>query len=87
MMLSIITAVIIGLLMGAVVYGIDLLIHGKNLIVLGLNLVFGALGAYSGTYLVSYGPHVLGVDILPTLVGGIVISFVLTYAMRRFILR
>jgi hypothetical protein len=86
-MLTIITAVVIGLLMGALVYGIDFFIHGKNLIVLGLNLVFGALGACSGTYLVSYGPHVLGVDILPTLVGGIVLSLVITYAMRRFILR
>ncbi|KRM54504.1 hypothetical protein [Lacticaseibacillus sharpeae] len=86
-MLSIITSVIVGLLMGALVYGLDYLLHGKSLIILGLDLVIGALGSYSGTYLVNYGPHLLGVDVLPTLVGGIVLSFVVTYAMRRFVLR
>ncbi|WP_054676941.1 hypothetical protein [Lacticaseibacillus sharpeae] len=67
-MLSIITSVIVGLLMGALVYGLDYLLHGKSLIILGLDLVIGALGSYSGTYLVNYGPHLLGVDVLPTLV-------------------
>ncbi|WP_225047688.1 hypothetical protein [Lacticaseibacillus kribbianus] len=86
-MLSIITAVIIGLIMGALVYVIDSLIHGRSLAVLGLDLVFGALGSYSGTYLVSYGPQLLGVDLLPTLAGGLVLSFVVTYAVRRFVLR
>jgi uncharacterized membrane protein YeaQ/YmgE (transglycosylase-associated protein family) len=85
-MLTIITAVIVGALMGALVYGFDYLIHGQNMAILLTNFIFGALGSYSGTYLVNYGPHVLGVDILPTLAGGIVLSFVMTYAIRRFIL-
>jgi uncharacterized membrane protein YeaQ/YmgE (transglycosylase-associated protein family) len=86
-MLSIITAVIIGLVMGAIVYGADRLIHTKSFVVLGFDLVFGALGAYSGTYLVNYGPRLLGVDLLPTLAGGIVLSFVVTYALRRFVFK
>lgn len=86
MLLSIITAVIVGLAMGAVVYAIDRFFHNKNIVMLGLDLAFGALGSYSGTYLVNYGPHLLGVDILPTLVGGLVLSFVVTYGVRKFVL-
>lgn len=86
MLLSIITAVIVGLAMGAVVYAIDRFFHEKNIIMLGLDLIFGALGSYAGTYLVNYGPHRLGVDILPTLAGGLVLSFVVTYGVRKFVL-
>lgn len=87
MLLSITTAVIVGLVMGAVVYAIDRIWHEKSFILLGLDLVFGALGSYSGTYLVNYGPHLLGIDLLPTLAGGLVLSFVVTYAVRKFIFR
>lgn len=86
-MLTIITASLIGLIMGTLVYVIDQLMHTKNIVMLGLDLIFGALGGYSGTYLVNYGPHLLGIDILPTLAGGLVLSFIVTYALRRFILR
>lgn len=87
MLLSITTAVIVGFVMGAVVYAIDRIWHEKSFILLGLDLVFGALGSYSGTYLVNYGPHLLGIDLLPTLAGGLVLSFVVTYAVRKFIFR
>lgn len=87
MLLSILTAVVVGFVMGAVVYAIDRIWHEKSLILLGLDLGFGALGSYSGTYLVNYGPHLLGIDLLPTLAGGLVLSFVVTYAIRKFIFR
>lgn len=87
MLLAILTAVIVGFAMGAVVYAIDRSWHEKSLILLGLDLVFGALGSYSGTDLVNYGPHLLGIDLLPALAGGLVLSFVVTYAVRKFILR
>ncbi|MFD1399100.1 hypothetical protein ACFQ41_07240 [Lacticaseibacillus suilingensis] len=42
MLLSILTAVVVGFVMGAVVYAIDRIWHEKSLLLLGLDLGFGA---------------------------------------------
>lgn len=48
-------------------------------------LAFGALGAVSADQLLVYGPTFLGVSILPSIVGGLVLAFVAAYPMKRWL--
>ncbi|MFC4771300.1 hypothetical protein [Enterococcus hermanniensis] len=79
-MMTIIFAILIGAVMGWLWTLLVSKIRGRSTnLLLGINSIFGALGAVSANQLLVYGPDLLDLSIIPTIVGAIVLSIVVTY--------
>ncbi|MEJ6399764.1 hypothetical protein [Nicoliella lavandulae] len=82
--------IIIGVIMGAgVSYLLNLVNPNQNgpARVLTLNLIsviLGGLGSVSADQLLNYGPTILGVNFIPSIVGGIVLSLVWVFAAKKW---
>ncbi len=89
--MTVLVNIIIGLVMGGIVAALANLIKApqynqiKQISFGVICLIFGALGSVSADQLLIYGPHFLGVSILPSLVGGLVLAFVAAYPMKRWL--
>lgn len=81
--MSIIFSVLLGLICGALVGALDKLRHAENLIGLTLSLVFGVAGTMATEQLMRLSPDIWGVDFLPALVGGLVVSGAATLVFRQ----
>lgn len=57
----------------------------RSMITYGLGMIFGALGAQAADQLLDYGPTMLGSSLLPAVVGGIVLAFVVIYAGKQWL--
>lgn len=49
-----------------------------------LGITFGALGAQASDQLLHEGPQLFGSQIVPAIVGGIVLAFVVIYAGKKW---
>ena len=49
-----------------------------------LGITFGALGAQAADQLLHEGPQLFGSQIVPAIVGGIVLAFVVIYAGKKW---
>lgn len=49
-----------------------------------LGIIFGALGAQAADQLLHEGPQLFGSQIVPAIVGGIVLAFVVIYAGKKW---
>ena len=80
--------IILGIIIGLIVSGIwtfiiEYLSKDRNLILWGINIVLGALVAVAANQLVVYGPMILGISIVPSIVGALVLAMIATYTFKK----
>ncbi|MHC5375199.1 hypothetical protein ACYSNU_15635 [Enterococcus sp. LJL120] len=79
---------IVSIIVGIIVAGlwtllVDFISKERSGMLWAINLVLGALGAVAANQLLVYGPMVLGISILPALVGSLVLAMIATYAVKK----
>jgi len=79
-----IVSIIVGIVFGGLCsFVVKAVAKKSSIVLLVLNCIFGALGAVAANQLLVYGPIILGLSIVPTIVGAIVLSIVVTYAYLK----
>lgn len=72
--------IIVGIIFGALwSLVVNVVSKRKSAVLWGINIVLGALGAVAANQLLVWGPFVLGLSIIPTIVGAVVLAMVGTY--------
>lgn len=79
---------IVSIIVGIIIAGlwtlvVDLVAKERSGMLWVINLVLGALGAVAANQLLIYGPMVLGISILPALVGSLVLAMVATFTFKK----
>lgn len=88
--MTILVNIIIGVIMGIAIVGVANFLKkpqdnkAKQISFGVVGVLFGALGSVAADQLLIYGPNFLGVSLLPSMVGGLVLAFVVVYPMKRW---